>query len=234
MQLTVREVSHLLKIPEAAVYRWIQRGTLPAYRVQDQYCFNRAELLEWATLHKVEVSPELFQQTEDRTGALPALTDALEQGGVHRGLEAAGRAAALRAVSQVVPLPTNIDREAFFQVLLAREKLGSTAVGEGIAIPHVRHPAVLAVPGSVISLCFLERPVGFGALDGQPVHTLFALVSPRVRAHLHLLSRLVFALLDPRFKSAVLNCADTWEILDAARCAEARLAPVPLAAEGDR
>ena len=44
------------------------------------------------------------------------------------------------------------------------------------------------------TLCFLEHPIEFGALDGQPVHTLFTIVSPTIKAHLHLLSRLAFAL----------------------------------------
>ena len=70
---------------------------------------------------------------------------------------------------------------------MARESLGSTGIGDGIAIPHVRNPIVMHIPRPTITLCFLEHPIDFGALDGQPVHTLFTIVSPTVRAHLHLL-----------------------------------------------
>ena len=76
-------------------------------------------------------------------------------------------------------------------------------IGDGIAIPHVRNPIVLAVHQPTICLCFLEHPVEFGALDGQPVNTLFTLISPTVRAHLHLLSRLGFVLQNPAFKEAL-------------------------------
>jgi PTS system nitrogen regulatory IIA component len=67
--------------------------------------------------------------------------------------------------------------------------------------------------------------VDFGALDGQPVATLFTLVSPTVRAHLHLLSRLAFALRDDRFKTAVRTQASRDEIFLALHAAEAALAP---------
>lgn len=75
----------------------------------------------------------------------------------------------------------------------------------------------------MITACFLERPVDFGALDGRPVHALFTLISPTVRAHLHLLSRLSFALRDPAFKDAVVRQASREEILAAAESCEAKL-----------
>jgi PTS system nitrogen regulatory IIA component len=100
---------------------------------------------------------------------------------------------------------------------LAREALGSTGIGDGIAIPTCNPIVLLSRP----YLCFLEQPVDFGALDGQPVSTLFTLISPTVRAHLHLLSRLAFALRDPRFKAAVRSQASREEIFDALHAAEA-------------
>ena len=100
-------------------------------------------------------------------------------------------------------LPEEVDREFLYQVLLARENLGSTGVGDGIAIPHVRNPIVLHITKPTITLCFLEHPINFGAIDGEPVDTLFTLISPTVRAHLHLLSRLGFVLQNPAFKEAL-------------------------------
>ena len=59
MQLTVRDATRLLTVSEKTIYRWINQGSLPAYRVNEQYRFNRAELLEWATAHKINVSVEI-------------------------------------------------------------------------------------------------------------------------------------------------------------------------------
>jgi PTS system nitrogen regulatory IIA component len=122
-------------------------------------------------------------------------------------------------------LPDEVDREQLLRVLVARETLASTGIGDGIAIPHVRNPIVLHVPRPTITLCFLERPVEFGALDGKPVHCMFMLVSPTVRAHLQLLSRLAFALHDSAFGEALKRQALRDEILAEVRRVESTLPP---------
>ncbi len=59
MKLTVRDAAGLLNVSEKSIYRWIKQGVIPAYQINDQYRFNRAELLEWATSRKISVSPEI-------------------------------------------------------------------------------------------------------------------------------------------------------------------------------
>jgi PTS system nitrogen regulatory IIA component len=224
VQLTVRDVARLLDVSEKTVYRWIRERSLPAYRVNEQYRFNRAELLEWATARKVNVSPEIFEEPETQTAPLPTLAVALEAGGIVYRLGGTDKASVLRSVVANLRLPDEVDREFLLRVLLAREALGATGVGDGIAIPHVRNPVVLHVPRPSITLCFLERPVDFGALDGQPVHTLFTLISPTVRAHLHLLSRLAFALRDRAFREVIAGQGSREEILAEARRMESAIA----------
>jgi len=218
MQLTVREVSGLLRVSEKTVYRWINQGVLPAYRVNDQYRFNRAELLEWATSRKMNVAAELFDEPESNTAPLPSLVEALQAGGIFYRIGGTDRESALRGLVEHMRLPEEVDREFLLRVLLAREALQSTGIGDGIAIPHVRNPIVLHVSRPMITLCFLERPVEFSALDGKPVSVFFSLISPTVRGHLRMLSRLSFALNDGAFKDAILRQASRDEILaEAAR-----------------
>jgi PTS system nitrogen regulatory IIA component len=223
VNLTVRDVAGLLKVSEKTVYRWIDQGALPAYRVKEQYRFNRAELLEWATSRKMNVSTDLFEEPESSTVPLPGLTDALQAGGIFYRVSGADKASVLRAVVEHMRLPEEVDREFLLRVLIARENLQSTGIGDGIAIPHVRNPIVLHVSRPLITLCFLEKPVDYEALDGKPVSALFSLVSPTVRAHLRMLSRLAFALHDAGFKSAVTGQASHDEILREARRVEASL-----------
>ena len=100
----------------------------------------------------------------------------------------------------------------------------STAIGDGIALPHVRNPIVLHVARPMLTLCFLERPVDFGALDGKPVNVLFSMVCPTTRSHLQTLSRLSYALHDPAFRGVVTRQATRDEILREARRIDAALA----------
>jgi nitrogen PTS system EIIA component len=220
MQLTVRDVSQLLNVPERRVYGWIKEGAIPAQRVNEQYRFHRAELLEWATQRGVEVSGDLFLTAEE--GPMPSLTDALLAGGIVHRLQGADKAAVLRATVEAMQVP-EADREPLLGVLLAREAMGSTAIGDGIAIPHVRNPIVLHVARPTVMLSFLEQPVDFGAPDGRPVYCLFTMVSPAVRIHLHLLSRLAFALHDDAFQGVLRRRGQRDEILAELRRIEATL-----------
>jgi nitrogen PTS system EIIA component len=221
MQLGIKDVARILNVSEKSLYRWIQRGEMPAYKVNDQYRFNRAELLEWATAKRINVSAELFKEPDASEEIMPALSEAIEAGGIFYRLDGRDKESALRAVVGVMRLPPDVDRELVLNVLLARESMASTAIGNGIAIPHVRNPIVLAVRQPLVSLCFLERPVEFGALDGQPVHTLFTLISPTVRVHLYLLARLSHALREKGFAEAVSQQATREAILASARQIEA-------------
>jgi len=220
MQLTVRDVSKLLKISERTIYRWINEKSIPAYKIHDQYRFNRAELLEWVTAKKITVSPELFQEPEDQDSPLPKLIDALKIGGIHYRLAGENKAALLKSVVDVLNLPEKVDRNFLLQVILAREELASTGVGDGIAIPHPRSPIVLNVPSAMMAVCFLEKPIDFGAYDGKPVHCLFIIVTATVRIHLHMLSKLAYALKDPAFKNAIMQHGPREEIFKAAENVE--------------
>ena len=215
MQLGVRDVAQMLNVSEKTVYRWIQQGHLPAYRVNEQYRFNRAELLEWATAQRVNVSVSIFEEPEASGTPASGLADALKTGGIHYRVGGNDRASVLQSVIDVMSLPEEVDRAFLLKVLLARESLGSTGIGNGIAIPHVRNPIVLHIPRPTITLCFLEHPIEFGALDGKPVHTLFTIVSPTVRAHLNLLSRLAFALQQEAFAAVIARQGSRDEILGA-------------------
>ncbi len=223
MQLRVRDVARILKVSEKQVYQWVRTDGLAAQYVSGQLRFNRTELLEWATSRSRSVSPELFSKGNADAAPMPGLAEALETGGTFHDVGGVDKESVLRAVVERMPLPAELDRQYLLSVLLARESLGSTAVGDGIAIPHVRNPIVLHVRKPAITLCFLKTPIDFGALDHKPVHALFSMVSPSIRVHLHLLARLGFVLKDARFRWLVHCKALAAEILTAVRAVESDL-----------
>lgn len=228
MQLTVKDAASLLNVSEKTIYRWVTQQVIPAYVVNKQYRFNRAELLEWATSRRLQVSVDLLGEPESSRDAMPSLAEAIEAGGITYRLGGHDRESVLAAVVQHMRLPEEVDRLFLLRVLLARELLAPTALGEGIAVPHARNPVVLHIPRPMITVCFLERAVDFGALDGQPVRVLFSLLSPTTRAHLHLLSRLGFALRDSGFREAVLREDSREAILGETRKVEAQMSHVVL------
>jgi len=229
MQISVKEAARLLAVSEKTIYRWIRQGDIPAYRINDLYRFSRAELLEWATAKRISVSPEIFSESGS-AGPLPGLAEAISAGGIHYRVSGADKHEVLEQVVELMRLPEEVDRKFLLSVILARESLGSTGFGGGIAIPHVRNPIVLHIPRPMITLCFLDAPVEFGAIDGQPVHTLFTLVSPTVQAHLHLLSRLTFGLRRPELSEPVAAQASREALLAGARAVDLAARPTVKAA----
>jgi PTS system nitrogen regulatory IIA component len=225
MQLTVREASKFLDVSESTVTRWIKQRGLPAQHVGGQYRFNRAEVLEWAAANQIKVSLELFNHFDADDEPIPTLADALAAGGIVFRLKGTGKEDALRSLVEILPLPAGIDRELLFRLFLAREASAPTAIGGGIALPHTRNPVILHVDRPMVTLCFLEQPVEFGAMDGKPVQAFFSLICPTMRSHLQMLSRISFALHDPQFKDAVMRRLSPAEILTEARRVEQSLPP---------
>ncbi len=220
VNLSVKDAAGLLAVSEKTIYRWIKREIVPAYRVHENYRFNRAELIEWATSRRLGVTTAALEEPETTTLPLPALTTALEAGGVFYRLGGRTRDEVLAELVAHLRLSDEVDRDYLLRVLIARENLASTGIGEGIALPHPRDYFPSHLPRPTVTLCFLENPVDFGALDGVPVRILLTLIAPTRRFHLHLLSQLGFVLKSTAFRQVLAKEGSREEIFAALRRGE--------------
>ena len=200
MQLTLRQVATYLHVPDATVRRWITSRGLPAHRVNERFYCNPIELWEWALENGIPVSHGLLEHAHRSPDKIPPLSVLIAEGGVHREVGGATKQDVLRHVVALLPLPAETDRDFLLSVLEAREAMGSTGIGDGIAIPHVRNPILLHVERSFVTLCLLSHPVDFDAVDHKPVNALFLVVSPNVPAHLRTLAQLGLVLRDPELR----------------------------------
>lgn len=139
---------------------------------------------------------------------------------IRLNLTGASKDAVLRELASLVVQPRRKrDLETLFKALKVREKLCSTCVNDGVAIPHSRNAIVGLVKEPVIAY---GRHAGleFGALDGQPVKHFFLLCAPNVQQHLQLLARLARMLRNPAFITK-LNATQTAEaVIDLVRTNE--------------
>tara|TARA_B100001093_G_scaffold177482_1_gene170102 strand:- start:80 stop:529 length:450 start_codon:yes stop_codon:yes gene_type:complete len=78
---------------------------------------------------------------------------------------------------------SSIEPEPIYDSLMAREQLGSTGLGKGIAIPHCRVASCTSIIGSLITLA---EPVDYDAIDGRPVDILFVLIVPEQKSDNHI------------------------------------------------
>jgi PTS system nitrogen regulatory IIA component len=107
------------------------------------------------------------------------------------------------------PLATihRLDAHRLLETLLEREKLGSTGIGDGVAIPHGKVPGL---PGLVASFGRAPAGLDFHAIDGRPTHLFFALFAPEnsAGAHLKALARISRIFKNPSFREAILKAED--------------------------
>ncbi|QDZ02172.1 PTS IIA-like nitrogen regulatory protein PtsN [Nitratireductor mangrovi] len=124
------------------------------------------------------------------------LSDLIEVSAVMPALKANSKKQLLQMLAEKASQITGIPEREVFDTILQRERLGSTGVGNGIAIPHGKLPGVEAITGLFARL---ETPVEFEALDDQPVDLVFLLIAPEGAGadHLKALSRIARVLRDP-------------------------------------
>lgn len=225
MQLTFRDVEKAFEVNEKTLYQWLNSRAMPAVKANGQYYFNSVEVIEWALKNRILLTPGALVLCEQLRHAEDIFMAALERGGVHAGIQGDTSEQVLSAVIEQLPLPAHVQRGPLKEMLLAREQSGTTGVGDGIAIPHVKHPVVLAGMDPVIGLFLLDKEVDFDAIDGQGVHTLFVILTASFKGHLSLLSRLAFCLQDEHVRSMLARGArgSREDILAALQLAESKI-----------
>lgn len=128
------------------------------------------------------------------------LADIIAAGAVLPHLKAQGKKQLLHELAQAAAQLTRIDQRVIYEALLQREKLGSTGLGQGVAIPHAKIAGLDRVHGVFARLAL---PVDFEAIDDQPIDLVFLLLAPEHAGadHLKALARISRLLRDPSLVS---------------------------------
>jgi nitrogen PTS system EIIA component len=125
-----------------------------------------------------------------------SLNDLLAAQAIVPSLKANDKKEAIQMLAARLGALIGRDEEEIFEVLLRRERLGSTGIGDGVAIPHAK----LAKLEKLVGLfARFDRPINFDALDGEPVDLVFVLLAPETAGadHLKALARIARLLRDP-------------------------------------
>lgn len=135
------------------------------------------------------------------------ITELLKLESMELGVTAASKEAAIDLMVGLMEKSGRLHDKAGYKAgILAREELGSTAVGEGIAIPHAK---VAAVKEAGLAVITVPEGVDYGAFDGSPVNLIFMIAAPDGEAdtHLEALAKLSTLLMKPGFKDALMSAA---------------------------
>jgi len=199
MKMTIHEVAQCLNLHVSTVERWIRQGRIPIQKTGNGYLFSESALKKWAAMYRLPfLIPEKVKSRgyEER---LENLLSAMKRGGVMYDIKGDDVETALKSAVENMPVLSKTSKKELYQLLLERERLTSTGIGKGVAIPHPRDPLPDALKSPVISTCFLEKSIDFGAVDDKPVFVMFIFLSQSIKIHLHLLSRFSFCVRDNSF-----------------------------------
>jgi PTS system nitrogen regulatory IIA component len=143
----------------------------------------------------------------------PSLIELIRRGGDFKTIPGANPGELLANLIGAVDLPPSVNREALLNAVLEREALMSTAVGNGIALPHPRNPVITESAGQFVSIAFAKSGLDWEALDGKPVRTVMLIISASPRMHLHTLSRINYFCQQQPFLDLLERRASPAEIL---------------------
>jgi PTS system nitrogen regulatory IIA component len=180
------EAARLLRVADGTLERWVRQGLIRSLD-RHGHDFDRDELARWARDRGMRVDPDPALQPGKKEAAL---LGAIERGAVTAGVELSSAMDAIRVAIESLSQLTPRLRARLLDEVLERERMASTALGEGIAVPHPREPLGGALEQPLISLVLLDTPLDWAAVDGELVHTVALLASPTAGAHLEILSQI--------------------------------------------
>ena len=206
MEFSLKEVALRLQMPIETLYRWIRQGKIPMQRNQGEYVIREEMLERWADEHQLKVYCPLPTAAEsDGETRSDLVLPAMQRGGFFYQVEGTSKEYVLQAAVKCLPNVDSIKQELIYTKLLEREKMASTGIGHGIALPHPRANPATGLSLPQITTCFLAAPIEFDAIDHLPVSVVMVLLSCSTQQHLSLLSKLSYFLHDHQFRDFLLS-----------------------------
>lgn len=146
-----------------------------------------------------------------------SIVDLIHKGGIYNDIEGKSPEEIYKKICGMIPLPDYITPEIAYAALCDREKVLSTAVGNGIALPHARSPIMKSDKDQRICIVYLKNPLDMKAPDERRVYVMFILLTFNSQSHLKVLSELVKMFRRPQFRKLLESHAGEAEILNAIR-----------------
>jgi len=209
--LTIDEVAKYLRVSERTVYEWAQKGEIPAGKIGTAWRFKKSELEKW-------VNDRLSSNPLSSSGANIHLETILSPDRILFLNYSSKRDALIALSDNISTAPQIKNHQELTQEILKREELMSTAIGRGIAIPHIR---LSSITDLVVSVGISRTDIlDFQALDDEPVRLLF-MIAAAYNQHAYYLQTLSFfnsRLKNRELRSALLvsnTAAEVYAILTA-------------------
>ena len=205
--LTIEEVAKYLRVSDRTVYDWAQKGEIPAGKIGTVWRFKKSEVENWVN---ARLSSDSTKQTEMKVQIRNILSPDrvvfINQTSKHDAL--------VELADVLATAPQVKDAQELTQEILKREELMSTAVGRGIAIPHVR---LSSVTDLVMAVGVCKKTIAdFQTIDDQPVNLLFMIAAAynQHSYYLKTISHFSAKLKDKDLRDAISSSSSEQEIFE--------------------
>ncbi len=141
----------------------------------------------------------------------------IHRGGVFFDVEGSTPEEIYKKISSMIQIPDGLSAEQIYNALCAREQVLSTAVGNGIALPHARASIIKDESDQKICVVYLKNPIDMQAPDEREVYVMFVLLTQNSQVHLKVLTALAGLFRNLRFRKALETHASEAEILSLIR-----------------
>jgi PTS system nitrogen regulatory IIA component len=196
MFLNIIELAQSLGVDESEVEGWIRRDGLPHIIERGRLLFDRVQVVDWAASRGMAAKVGFLAPTHSKLSGGMRLEPLLRIGGIHRNVSASGILDFFAEIVAKLPGATPPVRQLLQQRLRAPNGISWAAVGNGLALPHLRTAVALGRDAGAVVLILLRDTLALPepAPDAQPITRLLFFIAPSPRAHLEMLAQLSTAL----------------------------------------
>jgi PTS system nitrogen regulatory IIA component len=212
--MTLQEVAQYLKISEKSVLRLAQRGEIPVMKIASQWRFMRTLIDDWCISRIKNTSkPPLVQMIEQSEIILPLSRLVTQEHILFHMQPGTIESVLSQLVEPLVKSKTITDAKKMFSFLREREEMASTALSNGVALPHPRNPETCRItePCLVIGIC--KEGTYFNALDGKKTRLFFLVCTDSDIVHLKVMSKLAFFMKDSATTERLIEAKNDKEVL---------------------
>ncbi len=200
---TLKEFAKTLGLNLRRVEKMAQRNELPAERIGGQWRFNKVKVIDWYNHNIHTIDDDHLKGLEEAMGKVVVdsnadeelkhmvVTELMTVSSIELNFGAKTKASVIREMVKLVDRTGLLyDSEGLRDALLEREEMCSTAIANGVAIPHPRRPLEYATAEPIVCFARVDRGIPFGATDGKMTQLFFLIACLDDSHHLHVLSRL--------------------------------------------
>ena len=213
--MTLSEIAQYLKVSDKTILRMVGKGEIPGHKISSQWRFQRTAIDQWLTAKMQDRSDDDLVGVIQTAHKITPIVKLVSSDRIIMNLISGDKPAILKQLIQpLIDGDLLEDHEKFLQLLIDREEMGSTGIGDGVAVPHVREQEGCGIRETCMVLGLNRDGIDFDSLDGEPTHIFMLLCAGSAVVHLQLLAKSMLMLRQPTALTDFRRCLNKSEVMD--------------------